>query len=126
MVVFAFEATFCIITVALVSGAVVERMRFAPLLVFSAPWSVCVYAVLAHWTFGGGWLHRRARRRRLRVAVTFALLRLVGLFTPLRASGHEQALGMDVVQHGEEAYATGEGEILVSTEAGWTRWRRSQ
>jgi len=56
LVFFAFQATFCIITVALVSGAVVERMRFVPMLVFSALWSVLVYAVLAHWTFGGGWL----------------------------------------------------------------------
>ncbi len=52
----AFQATFCIITVALVSGAVVERMRFGPFLVFAALWSVFVYAVLAHWAFGGGWL----------------------------------------------------------------------
>jgi len=52
----AFQASFCIITVALVSGAVVERMRFAPFLVFAALWSVLVYAVLAHWAFGGGWL----------------------------------------------------------------------
>ena len=47
---------FCIITVALVSGAVVERMRFGAFLVFAALWSVLVYAVLAHWAFGGGWL----------------------------------------------------------------------
>ena len=53
---FAFQASFCIITVALVSGAVVERMRFGPYLVFAALWSVLVYAVLAHWAFGGGWL----------------------------------------------------------------------
>ena len=52
----AFQATFCIVTTALVSGAVVERMRFGPFLVFSALWSVLVYAVLAHWAFGGGWL----------------------------------------------------------------------
>jgi Amt family ammonium transporter len=52
----AFQATFCIITVALVSGAVVERMRFEAFLVFAALWSVLVYAVLAHWAFGGGWL----------------------------------------------------------------------
>jgi ammonium transporter, Amt family len=49
---------------------------------------------------------------------TFVLLRLIGLVMPLRATEHEEALGMDVVQHGEEAYATGEGAILVSTEAG--------
>ncbi len=52
----AFQATFCIITVALISGAVVERMRFGAFLVFAALWSVVVYAVLAHWSFGGGWL----------------------------------------------------------------------
>jgi len=56
---FAFQATFCIITVALVSGAVVERMRFGPFLVFAALWSVLVYAVLAHWAFGGGWLQEK-------------------------------------------------------------------
>jgi ammonium transporter, Amt family len=56
LVFFAFQATFCIITVALVSGAVVERMRFGAFLLFAALWSVLVYSVLAHWGFGGGWL----------------------------------------------------------------------
>ncbi len=56
LVFFAFQGTFCIITVALVSGAVVERMRFGPFLIFSALWSLLVYSVLAHWGFGGGWL----------------------------------------------------------------------
>jgi len=56
LVFFAFQATFCIITVALVSGAVVERMRFGPFLIFAALWSVLVYSVMAHWAFGGGWL----------------------------------------------------------------------
>ena len=56
LVFFAFQASFCIITVALISGAVVERMRFGAYLVFAALWSVLVYAVLAHWGFGGGWL----------------------------------------------------------------------
>jgi len=56
LVFFAFQATFCIITTALISGAVVERMRFGPFLVFAALWSIVVYAVLAHWAFGGGWL----------------------------------------------------------------------
>ena len=52
----AFQATFCIVTTALVPAAVVERMRFGPFLVFAALWSVLVYGVLAHWAFGGGWL----------------------------------------------------------------------
>jgi ammonium transporter, Amt family len=59
LVFFAFQATFCIITVALISGAVVERMRFGAFMVFAALWSVLVYAVLAHWAFGGGWLFER-------------------------------------------------------------------
>ena len=59
LVFFAFQATFCIITTALVSGAVVERMRFGAFMVFAALWSVVVYAVLAHWAFGGGWLMER-------------------------------------------------------------------
>ena len=53
---FAFQATFCILTTALVAGAVVERMRFGAFLVFAALWSVLVYGVLAHWAWGGGWL----------------------------------------------------------------------
>jgi Amt family ammonium transporter len=53
---FAFQATFCIITTALVSGAVVERMRFGPFLIFAALWSILVYSVLAYWGFGAGWL----------------------------------------------------------------------
>ncbi|CAB4688594.1 MAG: ammonium transporter [Actinobacteria bacterium] len=51
-----FEASFCIITAALISGAVVERMRFGPFLVFMTVWSLVVYAPLAHQVWGGGWL----------------------------------------------------------------------
>jgi Amt family ammonium transporter len=49
---------------------------------------------------------------------TFVLLKLIGMVAPLRASEHQEALGMDVTQHGEEAYATGEGAILIRTDAG--------
>ncbi len=52
----AFQATFCIITAALISGAVVERMNFKAYIVFISLWSVLVYAPLAHWVWGGGWL----------------------------------------------------------------------
>src|SRR5258705_2851984 len=53
---FAFQATSCIVTTALVSGAVVERMRFGAFMAFAALWSVLVYSVMAHWAFGGGFL----------------------------------------------------------------------
>ena len=52
----AYQATFAIITAALISGAVVERMRFRPYLAFIALWTVVVYAPAAHWVWGGGWL----------------------------------------------------------------------
>lgn len=48
---------------------------------------------------------------------TFVLLKAISLILPLRATDHEQALGMDHTQHGEEAYQTGEGAVLVLPEA---------
>jgi ammonium transporter, Amt family len=54
---FAFQGMFAVITVALISGAVVERMRFGSLLLFSALWLTVVYCPVAHWVWGaGGWL----------------------------------------------------------------------
>jgi ammonium transporter, Amt family len=52
----AYQGTFAIITAALISGAIVERMRFGPYLAFVTLWSVFVYAPIAHWVWGGGWL----------------------------------------------------------------------
>jgi Amt family ammonium transporter len=52
-----FQAMFAIITVALFTGAVVERVKFSALLVFSALWLTVVYVPTAHWVWGsGGWL----------------------------------------------------------------------
>ena len=52
----AFQGTFAIITAALISGAVVERMRFGAYLVFIVLWVLGVYAPVAHWVWGGGFL----------------------------------------------------------------------
>src|SRR5687767_7946843 len=52
----AFQGTFCIITAALISGAIVERMRFAAYVAFISLWALFVYAPIAHWVWGGGWL----------------------------------------------------------------------
>src|ERR1051325_2965453 len=52
----AFQATFCIITAALISGSIVERMRFSAYVAFITLWSIAVYAPIAHWVWGGGWL----------------------------------------------------------------------
>ena len=52
----AFQATFAIITAALISGALIGRMRFGPYVAFIAIWGLVVYAPVAHWVWGGGWL----------------------------------------------------------------------
>jgi ammonium transporter, Amt family len=51
-----YQGTFAVITAALISGAIVERMRFGPYLCFITAWSLLVYAPIAHWVWGGGWL----------------------------------------------------------------------
>jgi len=53
---FMFQATFAIITPALIVGAYVERIKFAAVLLFSAIWLLVVYAPVTHWVWGGGWL----------------------------------------------------------------------
>src|SRR4026208_1289386 len=52
----AFQGTFCIITAALISGSIVERMRFSAYVAFISLWAVVVYSPIAHWVWGGGWL----------------------------------------------------------------------
>jgi ammonium transporter, Amt family len=49
---------------------------------------------------------------------TYVLLRVIGALMPLRVTDYEEGVGMDVVSHGEEAYASGEGAILITPEAG--------
>lgn len=53
---FMFQMTFAIITPALIAGAFADRMKFGPMLVFIGIWSVVVYAPIAHWVWGGGFL----------------------------------------------------------------------
>ncbi len=51
-----FQLMFAIITPALISGAVAERMKFSSWVVFIAIWSIVVYAPMAHWVWGGGFI----------------------------------------------------------------------
>ena len=46
--------------------------------------------------------------------LTYLILKLIGLLTKLRADSSDEGLGMDIVAHGEEAYATGEGAVLLN------------
>ncbi|WP_248960539.1 ammonium transporter [Sphaerisporangium perillae] len=52
----AFQLTFAIITVALISGAIADRAKFGAWVVFSVVWATLVYFPVAHWVWGGGWL----------------------------------------------------------------------
>lgn len=54
---FMFQATFAIITAALISGAVVERMEFKAYMIFITIWSIVVYAPMVKWVWGGGLFH---------------------------------------------------------------------
>jgi Amt family ammonium transporter len=51
-----YQGTFAIVTAALISGAIVERMRFSAYVAFITLWSIFIYAPMAHWVWGGGWL----------------------------------------------------------------------
>jgi Amt family ammonium transporter len=51
-----FQLMFAAITVALISGAIAERMKFSAFFLFAILWVTFIYAPLAHWVWGGGWL----------------------------------------------------------------------
>ena len=53
-----FQMTFAIITPALIVGGFAERTRFSAVMIFSALWLLLVYAPVAHWVWGGGWLQQ--------------------------------------------------------------------
>ena len=55
----AFQLTFAVITPALITGAIADRMRWVAWVGFIAAWSVLVYLPVAHWVFAGGWLADR-------------------------------------------------------------------
>jgi ammonium transporter, Amt family len=51
-----FQMTFAAITVALVLGSIVDRMKFSAWIVFTCLWVILVYSPIAHWVWGGGWM----------------------------------------------------------------------
>ena len=51
-----FQMTFAIITPALICGAFADRMKFSALVIFMVLWQIIVYAPIAHWVWGGGFL----------------------------------------------------------------------
>ena len=55
-VIASFQLTFAVITPALITGAIADRMKFGSFCVFVALWVVLIYSVVAHWVWGGGWI----------------------------------------------------------------------
>ncbi len=52
----AFQGTFAAITIAIVAGSVIERLKFSTWMVFAFIWTIVVYAPIAHMVWGGGYL----------------------------------------------------------------------
>ena len=82
----AFQCMFAVLTVALISGAYAERIRFSAMLLFSALWLFCAYAPMAHWVWGGGWMAKMG-------AVDFAGGAVVHMASAAAALACAQALG---------------------------------
>ena len=53
-----FQMTFAVITPGLIIGAFVERMKFSAIILFTVLWLLLVYAPVAHWVWGGGWMQQ--------------------------------------------------------------------
>ncbi|AHF97337.1 ammonia channel protein [Desulfurella acetivorans A63] len=53
-----FELSFAAVTLALISGSVIERIKFSSWIVFGSLWVLLVYAPIAHWVWGGGFLQK--------------------------------------------------------------------
>ena len=51
-----FQGLFAVITAAIITGSFAERVRLGPILLFSTIWVIVVYAPVAHWVWGGGWI----------------------------------------------------------------------
>ena len=85
-----FQGMFAIITVALITGAIVERVRFGALMIFSAVWLTVIYTPVAHWVWGaGGWLLELgaldfAGGTVVHIAAGFSALALAGVLGPRR------------------------------------------
>jgi len=98
---FAYQGTFAIITAALISGAIVERMRFSAYLLFIACWTLLVYAPVCHWVWGGGWLQQMgaldfAGGTVVHVNAGMAALVAASVLGPRKDYGHQALLPHNV------------------------------
>lgn len=91
---FAFQMMFAIITPALISGAVADRMKFSAWVLFSALWALIVYPIVANWGFGSGWLFTWGARDFagglvIHINAGIAALALIRVLGPRRGFGRD-------------------------------------
>ena len=90
---------FAVLTVALISGAYAERIRFSAMLLFSGLWLIFAYAPMAHWVWGGGWMAKMG-------AVDFAGGAVVHMTSGAGALACAQALGPLPVHRAPQSFDT--------------------
>ena len=111
----AFQATFAIITVALISGGIVSRMRIKGYLLFITLWVICIYGPIAHWVWGGGWLGAMG-------ALDFAGGTVVHVNAGMAALAAALVLG-NRTNHGRQAFLPGNVPfVLLGAGLLWFGW----
>src|SRR2546426_3434384 len=111
----AFQATFAIITVALISGSIVSRMRIKGYLLFITLWVICIYGPIAHWVWGGGWLGAMG-------ALDFAGGTVVHVNAGMAALAAALVLG-NRTNHGRQAFLPGNVPfVLLGAGLLWFGW----
>ena len=59
-----FEFVFCAVSLAIVWGTTIERIKFSVYLIYAVVFSALIYPIISHWMFGGGWLAANLGHRR--------------------------------------------------------------
>ncbi|MGH7469576.1 MAG: ammonium transporter [Longimicrobiales bacterium] len=111
----AYQGTFAIIATALISGAVVERMRFGAYLIFLALWSLLVYAPVAHWVWGSGWIAQLG-------AIDFAGGTVVHITAGLAAAVAAIAVGQRADYHRHAVLPHNVPYVLLGAALLWFGW----
>lgn len=99
-----FQGMFAIITVALITGAVVERIKFSALLLFSVMWFTLVYCPVAHWVWAsGGWLADLgaldfAGGTVVHITAGVSAMALAMVLGPRKGYAEKQPMEMDILQ----------------------------
>jgi Amt family ammonium transporter len=93
-----FQLMFAIITPALISGAIAERMKFSAYLAFTVLWATMVYDPVAHWVWGGGWISSKLGALDFAGGLVVHLISGVAALCCVLVMGKRRGLGDDEMQ----------------------------